>query len=78
MQLKTFRIRALVDGHMRRSWGESVDEAAARKDAIKQLKKISKNFSIVSVEEITPELAAAEDVAAAVLKVDRINVPSDH
>lgn len=58
--MPTFRIRALVDGRMRRSWGESIDAETARADATKQLSKVTKNFEIVSVEEVSAMQANAE------------------
>ena len=73
--MPTFRVRAKINGQVRRSWGESANETAAREKASAQLAKITSDFEILSVEEIESVQADAEDILAHMLDVDRIDIP---
>lgn len=70
-----YRVKADINGVVRRSWGDSDTADNSRKHAQAQLDRLYGRgvAKIVSVEEIEPEVAVAECMIA-----ELFNIPTDH
>lgn len=73
--MPTFRIRAKINGVVRRSWGESANEDEARRQASEQLSKITNDFEILTVEEVDRTQADAELLVGSAIDPTAINIP---